>query len=141
MRRTDPPGSYRQRRRGPEIGADERDQLRRRDDIDNEIDRAHLMKGNRVNLDAMHLGFRLGQKLENRGRMSLDVSVEAGAAEFGANAGPRPVAAMTFGSASVSVMAVAFMSMRARAAAIAAVPIRGGRQRRRQNLLPAKKSS
>ena len=38
---------------------------------------AHFMKRDRVNLDAMHFGFRLSQKLEDRERMLLHIGVKA----------------------------------------------------------------
>ena len=89
----DPPGTDWQWRRRPAIGADQRDQLRGRDDIDDGIDRAYLVKCNQVRLDTMHFGFRLSQKFENRHRMLLHISIEAGTGKLGANVGPRPLAA------------------------------------------------
>ena len=77
MCRIDPPGTYWQWRRRPAIGADQGDQLCCRDDIDDRIDRANLVKCDRVHVEAVHFGFRLSQKLEDRDRMLLHIGVEA----------------------------------------------------------------
>ena len=73
----DSPGPDRQRRRRPAIGANQRNQLRRGDDVDDRIDGAHLVKRDRVHRDAMHFRLRLSEKVEDRKRMLLHVVIEA----------------------------------------------------------------
>src|SRR6185437_10302742 len=111
MRAIDAPRSDWQRRRGPAIGPDERDQLRRRDNIDNRIDGPDLVEGHRVRFDAMHLGFGLSEKLEDGDRMRLHVRAEPRTVELGADVSPRAVAVMSLVGASV-LAAVSAMQRR-----------------------------
>ena len=56
--------------------------LRRRHDVDDRIDRADLVERHLVRLDAVHLRFRLGQQAEDRHRMRLDGRIEPGNCEL-----------------------------------------------------------
>ena len=74
MIRPDPIGNGADVQRSARI---KRNQLRRRNDVDDRIDGAHLMKRDRVHLDAMHFCFRFSEKVEDGERMLLHVVVEA----------------------------------------------------------------
>ena len=91
---------------------DQRNQLRRGNDVDDRIDRAHFMKRDRVHLEAMHFCLRFGEQIEDRKRMLLYVGIEGCAFEFEANVGPRPVTRLMLVSVQVLVMGASLVAVR-----------------------------
>ena len=91
MRRPDPAGAERQRRRGPALDVEQRDQLRRRHDVDDGIDGADLVERHRVDRHAVDLALRLGEAREDRDRLRLDPGVERRAFDQRPDGRPGPV--------------------------------------------------
>jgi hypothetical protein len=91
---------------------DQRNQLRRRDDVGDRIDGTHFMKRDGVHFDAMHFCLRFGEQIEDRKRVLLDVGIEGRAVEFDANVRPRLVKRLMLVSVQVLVMRASLMVMR-----------------------------
>ena len=77
MRGSHASGAQRQRPGAPARGANQRDQLRGRDNIDDRVDGADFVKRHRVLRDPMHLGFGAREQREDRDCMFLHLRIEA----------------------------------------------------------------
>jgi hypothetical protein len=102
----DPPGTDWQRRRRPAISANQGYELCGCDDVYDGVDCAHFVKRNGVHLDAMHLGFGFGEKLEDRERVLLHIRAQVRATELSADVNPCLVAVPTLVSVRVAVAAI-----------------------------------